>query len=231
MSLNPPHLIDSSGSLTPSALIPFCAYQTNMTLLGQTNQDLNFTVCSKFKPAVLTGQLCYSLDLKGVMGIKKTKTGPNFGLLMVLDTGKTDNKAKTEPGRNQGNEIFSLDLQPLSAASSSAKIYLNTLERFTDYRAGTYALSVLKKMTGTQSSMKLADKPCQLELSEDCEKKRYIEEVQKQCGCVPWALSSAITLQVAPVVPQVFPSSPGSNLLHTKLLCLLHSSLQHHSCL
>ena len=63
MSLHPPHLIDSSGSLTPAALIPFCAYQTNMTLLGQTRQDLPFPVCSQFQPVLFEGQLCYSLDL------------------------------------------------------------------------------------------------------------------------------------------------------------------------
>ena len=66
MSLHPPHLIDSSGSLTPAALIPVCAYQTNMTLLGQTRHDLPFTVCDKFQPTVLEGQRCYELDLSKI---------------------------------------------------------------------------------------------------------------------------------------------------------------------
>ena len=208
MSLHPPHLIDSSGSLTPSALIPFCAYQSNMTLLGQARPDLNFTVCSKLKPTVLEGQLCYSLDLRG---IQKTKVGQNFGLLLILDPGSIDNEDVKERKVSHGSEIVSLDLQPVGAASSSAKIYLHTLESFTDYRAGTYALSVLKKMTGTQSFMKLSNKPCQLEISEECEMKRYIKEVQKQCGCVPWALSSALSLQVAPAVSKVFPLLPRTN--------------------
>ena len=66
VSFHLPHLIDSSGSLTPAALIPFCAYQTNTTLLGQTRQDLPFTACSQFQPTILEGQRCYSLNLTAI---------------------------------------------------------------------------------------------------------------------------------------------------------------------
>ena len=168
--------------------------------MGLTSRGFNFTACSNFKPTVLTGQLCYSLDLSAITGIK-TQVGPNFGLMMVLDPGRVENEDNEE---KEVSEIVSMDLQPVSAATSSAKIYLNTLESFTDFRAGTYALSVLKKMTGTQSFLKMADKPCQLEVFEDCENQRYLEEVKKHCGCVPWALSSALTLQVDASICQVF---------------------------
>ena len=55
VSHHAPHLIDSSGSLTPAALIPFCAYQTNMTLLGQKTEGINFIACSQFQPTLLEG--------------------------------------------------------------------------------------------------------------------------------------------------------------------------------
>ena len=152
VSLHPPHLIDSRGALTPAALIPFCAYQTNMTIMGMTSHGLNFTACSNFRPTVLAGQLCYSLDLSAIKGIKETKVGSKFGLMMVMDPGKVDHEDNEEKELLQGSEIVCLDLEPSSAATSSAKIYLNTLESFTDFRAGTYALSVLKKMTGTRVS-------------------------------------------------------------------------------
>ena len=64
VSFHAPHLIDSSGSLTPAALIPFCSYKANMDMLGKTKDSLNFTACSQFKPTVLEGQLCYRVGKK-----------------------------------------------------------------------------------------------------------------------------------------------------------------------
>ena len=82
--------------------------------------------------------------------------------------------------------------------ASSAKIYFNTLSSFTDYRAGSYAMTALKKMTGTDSFLKQTDeeKKCRIETPEDCQAKSFIESVQKKCGCVPWALSSALVTKV-----------------------------------
>ena len=85
VSLHPPHLIDSDGKLTPGALIPFCAYQTNLSLLGSTRQDLPFPVCDKFKPTMIEGQLCYSIDLS--TNDVQTKNKKGNSLLLLLDPG------------------------------------------------------------------------------------------------------------------------------------------------
>ena len=201
VSLHPPHLVDSQGSLTPAALIPFCAYQTNMTLLGQTRQHLPFTVCDKFKPAVLEGQLCYSLDLKSIDNADFSNFGLEHGLLLVLDPGISEkNRHQKETTQGPTEKISSLNLKAPGDDKSSAKIYVNTLARHTDYRAGSYAMTSLKRMTGTSSFLKLSDvdKKCQVETFEECTSQRYTEEVQRQCGCIPWALSSALKLEVSP---------------------------------
>ena len=57
-----------------------------------------------------------------------------------------------------------------------------------------YRMSVVKLMTGTGNFLAFPDetKKCQAEPQEDCIARRYIEETQEQCGCVPWALGVAV---------------------------------------
>ena len=65
LSLHPIHLIpDKKGQLPPSALVPFCSYQGESNMLGQKRPELdNLTICDKFEPTILEGQLCYSIDV------------------------------------------------------------------------------------------------------------------------------------------------------------------------
>ena len=198
MSLHPAHLIASSGSLTPAALIPFCTYQTNMTLLGQTSPALNSVVCSRFQPTILEGQLCYVLNLTSIR-TNRARAGQKAGLMIFLDQGNTNGgREKSRDGINSKDEIKDLDLDDSEEDSYSARIYFNTLASFTDTRSGSYAMSSLKKMTGTESFLAQTDeqKKCMIQTQEDCQAERYVEYVQKQCGCVPWALSFALTTTV-----------------------------------
>ena len=191
VSLHPPHLIDSSGSLTPTALIPFCAYQTNMTIVGQKVQDPPFMACSQFYPTVLEGQICYSMNLSTVK-TGKTKTGLDSELFMIIDSGRSrDNR---ESRLDHKHDPFTLSLKPQSDDMSSARIHLNTLTSFTDTRTGTYSLSVLKKITGTKNFKNLPDrfKDCQVEAFEECQTKMYAKEIQDKCDCIPWALGSTL---------------------------------------
>ena len=194
VSLFPPHLIDSSGSQTPAALIPFCAYQTNMTLLGQKPEGINFTTCSQFQSVVLEGQLCYSLNLTSLQA-RKTKSGKRAGLVLLIDSGGQNNE---EPQKEKVKVENTLDLESSGADDHSPKIYLNTLSSFTDFRVGSYAMTSLKKMTGTDSFLKLTDaeKKCRKGTVEDCRAKKYLNTVQQKCGCIPWALRSALVSQV-----------------------------------
>ena len=193
VSLLPPHLIDSSGSLTPAALIPFCSYQANMNMLRGGKHGQTFTACSHFQPTVLEGQLCYSLNLTAI-GTEKTETGEGAGLVIMIDIGVQN----TDEFQSEDSNNNPLALSPSSAHAGSARIYLNTLSSFTDYRAGSYAMSSLKKMTGTASFLRQTneEKKCRIETVEDCQARSYIGRVQEKCGCVPWAISSALVTKV-----------------------------------
>ena len=106
VSHHPPHLIDSSGSLTPAALIPFCSYQTSMNLLGKEKEGINFTFCNQFKPNLFDRQLCYSLNLSSMVR-EKTVTGKRAGLVFLPDAGV---KTNDETHFNQNRIENALDL-------------------------------------------------------------------------------------------------------------------------
>ena len=227
MSLHPPHLVDSTGSLTPTALIPFCAYQTNMTLISHTNKELQFDVCSEFKPTILEGQLCYSLNLSS-KNYPTSKQSLKNGLLLIIDPRTSNKNYKEQSEHQKRNRITSLNFEQEYDDTNSARIYLNTLSSFTDYRAGTFTLTTLKKMTGTSDFLKLTNevKKCSIETIEECQAKQYIENVNKQCHCVPWALASSLKSQVASQGGKI-PSSLflGLQAVLPKRNYMLHNSL------
>ena len=164
-----------------------------MSIIGDMNNNLPFTACSQFQPVVLVGQLCYSLNITSI-DTGKTGTGKGAGLVIIIDTGvQTTNEFESED----------LNKNPLALASSgidagSAGIYLDTLSSFTDFRDGSYTLTALKKMTGTDSFLKQTEeeKKCRIETLEDCQARSYIDRVQEKCGCVPWALTTALGTKV-----------------------------------
>ena len=196
VSLDPPHLVDSRGKLTPAALIPFCAYDGDMNITGQYVPGLDFPICNKFKPTILDGQLCYAIDMKDILKEKVTRPGRGFGLMLAIEQ-----KAKNV---EQASHSFATSLKQgrlytkIDIPDFSSSIHLNNLVKYTDSRAGLYKMSVLKKMTGTEGFLGLADatKGCHIEDQTECERKKYVEEVQKRCGCLPWSLAPALSSEV-----------------------------------
>ena len=83
VSFHPPHLELENGRLLPKALIPFCSYQGIM--LGKKIKNWDFVTCDKFRPTLLNGQLCYSLNISQVVPSTESKGNNKNGLLLVLD--------------------------------------------------------------------------------------------------------------------------------------------------
>ena len=68
------------------------------------------------------------------------------------------------------------------------KIFIHTLAQYSTFGPGSYGMSTLKKMTGTKSYNQLPDhqKKCLVHDREECQTEKYLEQVQKECHCVPW---------------------------------------------
>ena len=98
--------------------------------------------------------------------------------------------------------INSYNLKPLSEKKHSAMMYLNTLSPFSAYSSGEYIMTALKKTTGTENFLNIPDdeRKCHLETFEQCQNKRFLEEVVSRCGCLPWALNNALTPKVNRVI-------------------------------
>jgi hypothetical protein len=191
VSVHPPHLLDTQGNYTPAAFIPFCSYSGDMDSLGQSVDGLDIPVCNKFQPSMMDGQLCYTLNISSVISPEeiKTKFGETTGIILAVDQYKDTSADKEENG------IQGLFDPKRTTDQKSLSIHINTQSRYTSSSPGKYILTVLKKMTGTDSFLALSDeaKGCQIEPEDEC-RSRKLEE---RCGCVPWALSCALTDQVS----------------------------------
>ena len=132
------------------------------------------TVCDKFETTILEGQLCYTLDMVK-LGEKPTKSGKTNGLFLLLDP----NPYGINAGLNmEGSKAF--------------KIFFHTLAQFSAYGPGSYWMSALKKMTGTESFKQLPDeqKKCHVHNREECQTEKYLDQIKRECECVPWALQT-----------------------------------------
>ena len=161
-------------------------------MLGKKVRNWDFVTCDKFHPAVLNGQLCYSLNVSQVEPSTESKDGDRNGLVLVLD---------------QPSVLDFVD----NEKPPTITIHMNTLARFTDYRPGKYAMTALKKMTGTEAfmSMSNSEKRCQLESFENCNKERILAAFEKECNCYPWLLanSETVSAQMKKVSNKDFPLS------------------------
>ena len=170
VSLHPPHLLDPMGRNLPAALIPFCSYQGDSEILGHNMEGFNFTTCDKFQPTVMEGRLCYSLDVKNITRTK-SKAGRGMGLTLLLDR-----------------------INPRSVVDHNFRIFLNTLDGFSDIKDGSYRMINVKKLVGTDSFMAMSDEDrgCQEKTLQDCSAQFFLERIKQSCGCVPWDLKNVL---------------------------------------
>ena len=141
----------------------------------------NMTVCIKFQPTILEGQLCYSLDIANLRDSgTPTKSGKQNGLLLLLDPRPYD------PYHTDENAASS------ERGVQNFKVFIHTLHTHTTYGPGSYAMNMLKKMTGTKSFKQLPDyqRRCLDHNREDCQSQKYLDQVQKECKCIPWSLKT-----------------------------------------
>ena len=170
---------DYQGELPPSALIPFCSYQGESTLLGQRRPELNnITVCDKFEPSIQEGQLCYSLDISKVVN-KSSKVEKPDGLWILVDPNPYALNASSEN-------------------KPEFKVFVHTLASYTAFGPGKYAMNALKKMSGTESFKQLPEnqKMCQNHNREECETAKFLDQVEMNCDCVPWGLVTDINKEM-----------------------------------
>ena len=59
---HPVHIQDQDGKLSPTALVPFCEFGGNMSVMGVKIDQIDVPVCNSFRPKIKGNQLCYTVD-------------------------------------------------------------------------------------------------------------------------------------------------------------------------
>ena len=59
---HPVHIVDENGELSPTALVPFCEFGGNLSIMGVKIKQFGFPVCNSFKAKIVNDQLCYEVD-------------------------------------------------------------------------------------------------------------------------------------------------------------------------
>ena len=195
-SSHPPHLLDNQKSQSPSAFIPFCAFNS---VLGISEPKVNvpgisFPVCNQFLPITLDGQLCYHLSLN----MSDLADGEKDGLMLMIDLNSERN---IQTGKKTTKEIdfLTMSLNKISKNSNNgAKLYIHTLSPYTGYGKGSYKMTALKKMTGTTDflGMSETDRKCQLEVYEKCRLDAFYL-AGEDCQCVPWELPNLFQVRIS----------------------------------
>ena len=146
---------------------------------------MSFPLCSSFVPTILEGQRCYKLELKELSG-----KGKKNELMLLLDYNE-DRSLQTSSKTEEVEESqFSWKIMNFDTAvevkGTSAKVQINTLSPFVHFGGGTFAMTLVKKMTAKEDFFKLPlkERGCEADLYEDC---RTVSLVKK-CNCVPWEL-------------------------------------------
>ena len=59
---HPVHIRGEDGEISPTALVPFCEFSGNMSVMGVKINQFNVPVCNSFRPKIIRDQLCYTVD-------------------------------------------------------------------------------------------------------------------------------------------------------------------------
>ena len=59
---HPVHIIDQDNEMYPTAMIPFCEFGGNLSVMGVKISQFNAPVCNSFRPKIIRDQMCYTVD-------------------------------------------------------------------------------------------------------------------------------------------------------------------------
>ena len=86
MTNHPVHLQYKNESnvvnLNPTALIPFCEFGGNMSVMGVKIDPFEVPFCNSFRPKIVLDQLCYTVDLNEYKHKIDLKGDTSFSLFL-----------------------------------------------------------------------------------------------------------------------------------------------------
>ena len=192
VSNHPLAMWGKDGKISPSALVPFCSFGSQM--IGAQVSNMTFPMCDVFEPTVYDGQLCYQADVKKHPG-QKVFEGKESGLMLLIDVNaeRSVNFATSGEDENVNMSKRRVYLGTEKVLNSTfASLHIGTLAHQVVYGPGDYSLTSIKQMTGTDNFLAWPQerRKCTLETYEKCQMRDFHEKSVK-CSCSPFQLIAA----------------------------------------
>ena len=103
MTNHPVHLLDHHGHLSPTALIPFCEFGGDLSVMGNKTDQFDSPVCNSFKDKILMDQLCYTVDPNEYINLINRETD----LSLTLYLNYNEDRQLSEKDLNSGRKLES----------------------------------------------------------------------------------------------------------------------------
>ena len=107
MTTHPVHIVDEHGELSPTALIPFCQFGGNMSLMGVKIDKFDLPVCNSFRAKILNDQLCYEVDVNDFIEKSVLQKELKIGLMFMIDHNE-DRQFSSTKGQDDQNYLLRL---------------------------------------------------------------------------------------------------------------------------
>ena len=192
VSNHPLAMWGKDGKISPSALVPFCSFGSEM--IGAQMSNMTFPMCDVFEPTVYDGQLCYQADVKKHPG-QKVFEGKESGLMLLIDVNAERSVNFATSGEDESvnmtkRRVYLGTEKVLN--STFASLHIGTLAHQVVYGPGDYSLTSIKQMTGTDNFLAWPQerRKCTLETYEKCQMRDFLEKSVK-CSCSPFQLKAA----------------------------------------
>ena len=124
---NHPVHIGYGENYSPSAFIPFCSFGGNISIMGTKIPEFGIPVCSKFKPTVLGGQLCYQIDINEFVNQVDSKKLMTHGLIILLDYNEDRLGLDMNIDSNNSVDEALFDFKANDQKKKEAMIYIETM--------------------------------------------------------------------------------------------------------
>ena len=178
---HPVHILDQDGELSPTALIPFCEFGRDMSVMGVKIREFDVPVCNSFRPQIIKDQLCYTVDINDFKDRIDLKGELSLSLFIHYNLDRQLEEADRSIKHSiivdsigsfwgENIETNQLNLEPLKIA----------LEK-------KYSLNVIKEIAVTDAFLTLEKdvRGCQEESSTVCIARKYKTKLIDKCNCLP----------------------------------------------
>jgi len=177
LSKHPVHISDDEGKLSPSALIPFCEFEGNMSAMGIVISHFDVPVCNIFKAQMFNDHLCYEVDPNEFIDSLRSEKDSKKGLTLLLDYNEDRQVVFNNLNNFQEDTIYEQFIQ--SKNEEEVTLYLDTIEPLILYGEGQYNLNVVKEVKVTESYLGL-DKSVK-----GCQSEEEVKKCQNSKECLP----------------------------------------------